>query len=40
MSDGVRVLVDVEGVDKRGAESAERDRRGATSSGGPSERLQ
>lgn len=39
MSEGVRVFGDAVGEEDRGAESAERERRGSTSSGGPRGRL-
>lgn len=40
MSDGVRVFGDAVGEEDRGAENAERERRGSTSSGGPRGRLE
>ena len=40
MSDGVNVFGLVDGVERSGADSAERDRRGAISSGAPTGRLQ
>jgi hypothetical protein len=39
MSDAVRTLGDSTGPDKKAEERVERERRGATSSGGPSGRL-
>lgn len=40
MSEGVRVFGDAVGEEDRGAERAERERRGSTSSGGPRGRLE
>jgi hypothetical protein len=40
MSDGVSVFGELEGDDSRGMDRADKDRRGATSSGGPSSRLE
>lgn len=39
MSEGPRVMEEVVELERRGAERAESDRRGATSSGGPMGRL-